>query len=71
MFENVTFKYPERDMPVLKNISFNIPANSKVAFVGASGSGKSSILQLIQRFYSEYTGRILIDGIDLKELNLA
>lgn len=44
VFENVSFKYPERDLPVLKNVSFRIPAYSKVAFVGASGSGKSSIL---------------------------
>ncbi|KAL4504019.1 hypothetical protein ABPG72_022649 [Tetrahymena utriculariae] len=69
-FENVSFKYPERDAYVLKNVSFKIPAKSKVAFVGPSGSGKTSIIQLIQRFYSNYQGKILLDGINIKQYNL-
>ncbi|KAL4473708.1 hypothetical protein ABPG74_022572 [Tetrahymena malaccensis] len=69
-FENVSFKYPERDAYVLKNVSFKIPAKSKIAFVGPSGSGKTSIIQLIQRFYSNYSGKILLDGIDIKKYNL-
>ncbi|EAR92380.2 ABC transporter family protein (macronuclear) [Tetrahymena thermophila SB210] len=69
-FENVSFKYPERDAYVLKNVSFKIPAKSKVAFVGPSGSGKTSIIQLIQRFYSNYQGKIFLDGVDIKQYHL-
>ncbi|KAL4466977.1 hypothetical protein ABPG74_010574 [Tetrahymena malaccensis] len=69
-FKNVSFKYPERDSYVLRNVSFKIPAKSKAAFVGASGSGKTSIIQLIQRFYSVYQGEILLDGIDIRKYDL-
>lgn len=68
-FENVTFGYhPER--PVLKNVSFTIPAGKKFAVVGPSGCGKSTILRLLFRFYDVQEGRILIDGQDVRELSL-
>ncbi|KAL4455398.1 hypothetical protein ABPG74_012550 [Tetrahymena malaccensis] len=70
-FQNVSFAYPERkDQLILKNISFKIPAKSKVAFVGTSGAGKSSIIQLLQRFYSNYSGKILLDGVELRKYDL-
>lgn len=69
-FENVTFGYvPER--PVLSNISFTIKAGETVAVVGQTGSGKSSLTQLINRAYDVDEGRVLIDGIDVRDWNLA
>ena len=68
-FKNVTFKYPTRNENVLQNLSFKINQGETVAFVGESGCGKSTILQLIQRFYDVNEGQILIDGINLKELS--
>ncbi len=64
-FENVWFAYKD-DEWVLKDISFKIEQGSKVAFVGATGSGKSTIVQLILGFYKIQKGRILIDGIDME-----
>jgi ATP-binding cassette subfamily B (MDR/TAP) protein 1 len=70
-FKNVTFAYPTRpDQPVLKNLSFTILPGQSVAFVGDSGSGKSTIIQLIERFYDVNEGQILIDGIDIRDYNL-
>jgi ABC-type transport system involved in Fe-S cluster assembly fused permease/ATPase subunit len=60
-FENVSFSYRE-DRPILKDISFSIPAGQKTAIVGPSGSGKSTIARLLFRFYDPDQGRILIDG---------
>ena len=70
-FKNVYFSYPtKKDQIVLKNISFTINPGQKVGLVGLSGSGKSSIIQLIERFYDVNSGEILIDGINIKEYNL-
>ncbi|KAL4480239.1 hypothetical protein ABPG74_020755 [Tetrahymena malaccensis] len=66
-FRNVSFKYPSRDQYVFKNLSFKIQAGQKVAFVGSSGSGKSSIIQLLLRFYNNYEGEIFVDDKNLKE----
>ncbi|KAL4480720.1 hypothetical protein ABPG72_014495 [Tetrahymena utriculariae] len=66
-FRNVSFKYPSRDQYVFKNLSFKIQAGQKVAFVGPSGSGKSSVIQLLLRFYNDYEGDIFVDGKNLKE----
>ncbi|KAF3099928.1 Iron-sulfur clusters transporter atm1, mitochondrial, variant 2 [Orbilia oligospora] len=68
-FENVSFGYhPER--PILKDVSFTIPAGHKVAFVGPSGCGKSTILRLLFRYYDVDSGRILIDGQDIRDLTV-
>ncbi|KAJ2849738.1 ATP-binding cassette-type vacuolar membrane transporter Hmt1, partial [Coemansia erecta] len=63
-FENVSFSY--ENQPTLKNVSFKVPAGSTVAIVGPSGSGKSTILRLLFRFYDVNSGRILIDGQDIR-----
>ncbi|CAM9011073.1 unnamed protein product [Wickerhamomyces anomalus] len=68
-FENVTFGY-HPDRPILKNATFTIPGGEKVAIVGPSGSGKSTILRLVFRFYDIQSGRILIDGQDIREVDL-
>lgn len=67
LFENVSFKYPGTDTPVLQNISFHVKAGEKLAIMGATGAGKSTLLQLIPRFYDITAGRILIEGQDVKE----
>jgi ATP-binding cassette subfamily B protein len=68
-FENVHFEYVE-GQPVLQDISLNIPAGSMVAFVGATGAGKSSIAGLINRYYDFQQGRITIDSIDIQSIQL-
>lgn len=67
-FKNVTFKY--HDEVILDNISIKIPANSTVAVMGTTGSGKSSLINLIGRYYDVCDGAVLIDGIDVKKLDL-
>jgi ATP-binding cassette, subfamily B, heavy metal transporter len=66
-FENVAFAY-ERARPILKGISFEVPAGKTVAVVGPSGAGKSTISRLLYRFYDLYGGRILIDGHDIAQV---
>lgn len=68
-FKNVTFKYPTRNVEVLKNVSFVAEPNKTTALVGHSGSGKSTCIQLIERFYDVTEGQILIDDKDIKEYN--
>lgn len=68
-FKNVSFKYPSRDVYVLKNVSFIINAGEIGALVGHSGSGKSTCVQLLERFYECSEGFVLIDGIDIKEID--
>ena len=70
-FKDVSFKYPTRDDYVLQGFSAVIEAGQKVAMVGISGSGKSTIIQLLERFYDANSGQILIDGIDIKEYSLS
>ncbi|KAL7061746.1 hypothetical protein AAHC03_0740 [Spirometra sp. Aus1] len=70
-FENVSFYYPSRpDVPILKNFSLTIPAGKTVAIVGPSGSGKSTTVQLIQRLYDPLEGRVTLDGIDVRQLDV-
>lgn len=70
-FQNVCFSYPTRDdLPVLKGLSFSLAPHETVAVVGASGAGKSTIVQLLLRFYELESGKILIDGIDSKDYSL-
>lgn len=68
-FENVTFGYI-KDRPILKNATFTIPAGRKVAIVGPSGCGKSTILRLLFRFYDPQSGKIFIDGQEIKGVSL-
>lgn len=70
-FANIDFHYPTRsDVPVLKNFSLKVASGSTVALVGQSGSGKSTIVKLLERFYDPINGKVLLDGHDVKELNL-
>lgn len=69
-FENVTFTYATKDHPALDNVSFTLPAGKSVALVGRSGSGKSTIANLITRFYDIDEGSIRIDGHDIREYTL-
>ncbi|CDW72274.1 abc transporter [Stylonychia lemnae] len=69
-FKNVHFKYPSRQEAIIKNLSFKIPAGLKVAIVGHSGSGKSTIANLMLKMYDTCEGSILIDGLDINKLNI-
>ena len=70
-FKDVTFSYPTKpNLKVLQNLSFVIPPGKRVAIIGSSESGKSTIIKLINRFYEVYKGEILIDDINIKEYNL-
>jgi len=70
-FKNVDFSYPSKsDVQIFKNLSFKIPSGKVVAFVGYSGSGKTTITSLIQRFYDPNNGEIKINDINLKDLDL-
>lgn len=68
--KNVTFTYPQKNNPVLKQLSLVFEEGKSTALVGHSGSGKSTIVQLIERFYDPQEGQILIDGNDLRDINL-
>ena len=70
-FRSVCFRYPEGESDILHNISFDIPAGSMVAIAGATGSGKSSLAQLIPRMYDVSSGEILIDGDDIRSYPLS
>jgi ABC-type multidrug transport system fused ATPase/permease subunit len=68
-FENVSFAYVEGE-PVLRNVSFEVRPGQRVAIVGATGSGKTTIVSLLLRFYDVQQGRITIDGVDIRDMNL-
>jgi len=69
-FEGITFRYGDGN-PVVHDIDFEIPAGQTVALVGATGAGKSTLVSLLLRYYDPSEGRITVDGIDLRELDLA
>ena len=70
-FKNVSFRYPSRpDVHISKDISLTIEPGTTVALVGPSGCGKSTVIQLIQRFYDPESGHVLVDGDDLRDLNI-
>ncbi|HEU4691892.1 MAG TPA: ABC transporter ATP-binding protein [Vicinamibacterales bacterium] len=69
-FENVSFSYVEGE-PVLKNVSFEVRPGERIGIVGATGSGKTTIVSLLLRFYDVQQGRITVDGIDIRDLDLA
>ena len=66
-FKNVSFKYPDADEYLLKDISFKANKGDTVAFIGSTGSGKSTLINLIPRFYDVTEGEVLVDGINVKE----
>ena len=68
-FENVSFSYPGSEEQALEQISFSVPAGKTVALVGASGSGKSTAAKLIPRFYDATEGRVLVGGVDVKDMD--
>ncbi|KAK9270830.1 hypothetical protein L1049_026416 [Liquidambar formosana] len=70
-FRNVSFHYPVRpDITIFKDLNLKISAGESLAVVGQSGSGKSTVIQLVMRFYDPTSGTVLIDGLDIKSLNL-
>ena len=71
VFENVRFRYANGEVDVLKGVSFKVRPRQRVALLGTTGSGKSSVINLIPRFYDPTGGIVRIDGFDLREVNLA
>ncbi len=69
-FINVTFRYPGADIPVLENISFKAQAGATTAFIGSTGSGKSTLINLIPRFYDVSSGAVLLNGVNVRDYNL-
>lgn len=68
-FKNVSFKYPDAKEYVLKNVSFKAKQGDTVAFIGSTGSGKSTLINLIPRFYDVTDGEVLVDGVNVKNYN--
>ena len=68
--EDVNFKYPSKQSRVLRRLNLTIPANKKIALVGHSGCGKSTITNLLLRFYDVTGGSLKIDGIDIRDYNI-
>ncbi|CAG8461734.1 6731_t:CDS:2 [Paraglomus occultum] len=70
-FKNVDFHYPQRpDVPILKNFNLTIQPGQTVALVGSSGSGKSTIVSLLERFYDPINGQVYLDGVDIRNINI-
>ncbi len=70
-FKNVSFKYPDADEYLLKNISFKVNAGETIAFIGSTGSGKSTLINLVPRFYDTTEGEILVDGVNVRDYKLS
>lgn len=69
-FKNVSFKYPDADEYLLKDISFKVNKGETIAFIGSTGSGKSTLINLVPRLYDATDGVVLVDGVDVKEYDL-
>lgn len=69
-FKDVTFTYPDADLPVLSSINFTAEPGQTTAFIGSTGSGKSTLINLIPRFYDVSAGQILLDDVDIRQLKL-
>ena len=67
-FKNVSFSYPGAEEPILKNISFRAEAGQTIAFIGATGSGKSTLIHLVPRFYDTSEGEVFVDGVNVRQL---
>ncbi len=65
-FRNVSFKYPDAEAPILQNVTFKAQKGETVAFIGSTGSGKTSVINLIPRFYDATEGEVLVDGVNVK-----
>ena len=71
MFENVGFKYPGSDRWAVRHVSFTLRPGERIALVGENGAGKTTLTKLLARLYDPTEGRILLDGVDLREYDLA
>ena len=69
-FRNVSFKYPDADDAMIKNVSFKAKKGETIAFIGSTGSGKSTLINLIPRFYDATEGEVLVDGVNVKDYKL-
>ena len=69
-FKDVSFKYPDADEYLLRNISFKVNKGETIAFIGSTGSGKSSLINLVPRFYDTTDGEVLVDGVNVKNYSL-
>ncbi len=69
VFDHVSFAYPDDGVPVLKDVSFTIPAGATAAVLGGTGSGKSTMMYLLQRLYEPTSGKITIGGVDIREID--
>lgn len=69
-FKNVSFRYPDTDHDVLTDVTLHLPAGSTVAIVGDNGAGKSTLVKLLSRFYEPTAGRILVDGIEVRDFDI-
>ena len=69
-FKNVSFKYPDADEYLLKNITFKVNKGETVAFIGSTGSGKSTLINLVPRLYDATDGEVLVDGVNVREYDL-
>ena len=69
-FKNVSFKYPDADEYLLKNISFRVEKGETIAFIGSTGSGKSTLINLVPRLYDATLGEVFVDGVNVKEYDL-
>ena len=70
-FEKISFEYGDHDMPVIRDLSLRVPAGDTVAIVGATGSGKTTMVKLLLRFYDVQSGQICLDGNNIRDLQLA
>src|SRR5207248_5086422 len=69
-FQNVTFGYPGAERAVLRNVTFRLHAGEKLALIGRNGAGKTTLVKLLARLYDPTEGRILLDGVDLREYDV-
>src|SRR5690606_37325809 len=69
-FEGVAFRYPGAEDDAIRDVSFHLPPGQKLALVGENGSGKTTLIKLLTRLYEPSAGRILLDGLDLREWNV-